>query len=166
MNPGWHHLTNLFFHTANTLLLFLVLFMMTKNIWQSAFVAVLFSVHPLHVESVVWISERKDVLSTFFWLFTMLAYAFYREHPGWIRYFLTLLFFIMGLMAKPMLVTLPFVLLLIDYWPLGRLQPLFSNRSSESKNNKPSVFPIILEKTPFLIITAIVMRNLIKQSRQ
>jgi len=122
LKAGWHHLTNLFFHIANTLLLFLVLRRMTKALWQSAFVAALFALHPLHVESVAWVAERKDVLSTFFWMLTMGAYVFYVEKPETRRYLLTLFFFALGLMAKPMLVTLPFVLLLLDYWPLKRLR--------------------------------------------
>jgi Tfp pilus assembly protein PilF len=122
LKSGWHHLINLFFHIANTLLLFLVLHRMTKALWQSAFVAALFALHPLHVESVAWVAERKDVLSTFFWMLTMGAYVFYVEKPEVKRYLLTLFFFALGLMAKPMLVTLPFVFLLLDYWPLRRLQ--------------------------------------------
>ena len=97
---------------------------MTKTLWPSAFVAALFAIHPLHVESVAWIAERKDVLSTFFWMLTMGAYSYYVEHPGFRRYFFVLLFFVLGLMAKPMLVTLPFVLLLLDYWPLRRFQEI------------------------------------------
>ncbi|MBM4272580.1 MAG: tetratricopeptide repeat protein, partial [Deltaproteobacteria bacterium] len=120
MRPGWHHLMNLFFHVANTLLLFLILHRMTKAIWQSAFVAALFALHPLHVESVAWIAERKDVLSTTFWILTMGAYVHYVEQPRLSRYLLIMILFILGLMAKPMLVTLPFVLLLMDFWPLGR----------------------------------------------
>jgi tetratricopeptide (TPR) repeat protein len=122
LKAGWHHLMNLFFHIANTLLLFLVLHRMTKALWQSAFVAALFALHPLHVESVAWVAERKDVLSTFFWMLTMGAYVFYVEKPGLKRYLIALFFFALGLMSKPMLVTLPFVLLLLDYWPLKRLQ--------------------------------------------
>jgi protein O-mannosyl-transferase len=124
LNPFGYHLINLLFHVMNTLLLFLILHRMTKSLWQSAFVACLFAIHPLHVESVAWIAERKDVLSTFFWMLTMGAYSYYVEHPGFRRYFFVLLFFILGLMAKPMLVTLPFVLLLLDYWPLQRFQEL------------------------------------------
>jgi tetratricopeptide (TPR) repeat protein len=97
---------------------------MTKTLWPSAFVACLFAIHPLHVESVAWIVERKDVLSTFFWMLTMGAYSYYVEHPGLRRYFFVLLFFVLGLMSKPMLVTLPFVLLLLDYWPLQRFQEI------------------------------------------
>ncbi len=124
LKPAWHHLMNLFFHIASTLLLFLVLNRMTKAVYQSAFVAALFALHPLHVESVAWVAERKDVLSAFFWMLTMGAYAHYAERPAIRRYLLVLLFFVLGLMSKPMLVTLPFVLLLMDYWPLGRLQPV------------------------------------------
>jgi len=122
-NPYWHHRMNLLFHVANTLLLFLVLLRMTKAFWQSAFVAALFALHPLHVQSVAWVAERKDVLSTLFWMLTMGAYCAYVERPGSRRYLLVLLLFALGLMAKPMLVTLPFVLLLLDYWPLGRFEP-------------------------------------------
>jgi tetratricopeptide (TPR) repeat protein len=121
LNPGWHHFINLLFHIANTVLLFLVLHRATKALWQSAFVAALFALHPLHVESVAWVAERKDVLSTFFWILTMWVYLSYTARPGIVRYLSLLLCFALGLMAKPMLVTLPFVLLLLDYWPLGRL---------------------------------------------
>jgi protein O-mannosyl-transferase len=121
LNPQGHHLTNLLFHIANTLLLFLVLNRMTQALWQSAFVAALFAIHPLHVESVAWVAERKDVLSTLFWLLTMGAYLYYVERPGLKRYLAVIVFFALGLMAKPMLVTLPFVLLLLDFWPLKRL---------------------------------------------
>ncbi len=124
LNPHGYHLINLLFHVLNTILLFLILRRMTKKLWPSAFVAALFAIHPLHVESVAWITERKDVLSTFFWMLTMGAYSYYVENPGFRRYFFVLLFFILGLMSKPMLVTLPFVLLLLDYWPLHRFQEI------------------------------------------
>jgi len=120
LNPGGHHLTNVILHILNSILLFLIFRRMTGALWKSAFVAALFALHPLHVESVAWVAERKDVLSTFFWMLTMGAYVLYVENPGIKRYLLTVLFFALGLMAKPMLVTLPFVLLLLDYWPLGR----------------------------------------------
>src|SRR6266568_2498958 len=120
LKPGYHHLMNLFFHTANTLLLFLVLERMTAAFWRSAFVATLFALHPLHVESVAWVAERKDVLSAFFGMLTLWAYVRYVEQPRLGRYLIALLFFALGLMAKPMLVTLPFALLLLDFWPLGR----------------------------------------------
>ena len=108
------------FHVLNTVLLFLVLRRMTKATWPGAFVAALFAIHPLHVESVAWVVERKDVLSTFFWMLTMGAYSYYVEQKTVQRYAFVLLFFILGLMSKPMLVTLPFVLLLLDFWPLQR----------------------------------------------
>ncbi len=114
------HLVNLFLHIGSTVLLFLILSRITKSIWPSLFVAGLFAVHPLHVESVAWIAERKDVLSTFFWMLTMWAYVRYAEHPSQRRFLWVAGLYALGLMAKPMLVTLPFVLLLLDYWPLGR----------------------------------------------
>ena len=114
LNPRWHHLTNLLLHIANSLLLFLVFHRMTKALWQSAFVAALFALHPLHVESVAWVAERKDVLSAFFWMLTLVAYVYYAERPGFQRYLAVLLSFVLGLMAKPILVTLPFALLLLD----------------------------------------------------
>ena len=140
-NPAGHHLINLLFHTANTLLLFLLLNQLTGALWRSAFVAALFAWHPLHVESVAWASERKDVLSAFFWMLTLLAYVRYAQptstsgecrvqngasrvtcHPSPHFYFLALFFFACGLMSKPMVVTLPFVLLLLDFWPLRDLR--------------------------------------------
>ncbi|MGE5799469.1 MAG: glycosyltransferase family 39 protein, partial [Syntrophaceae bacterium] len=120
MNPAGHHLVNLLFHVANTLLLFLVLNRMTQALWQSAAVAFLFALHPLHVESVAMVAERKDVLSTFFLLLTLWAYFVYTRSPGIVRMIPVVAFFALGLLSKPMLVTLPFVLLLLDYWPLGR----------------------------------------------
>jgi len=118
--PG-HHATNVLFHIANTLLLFGLLRQMTGRLGRSAFVAGLFAVHPLHVESVAWVSERKDVLSTLFAMLTLWGYVWYVQRPRLGRYFVVALFFVLGLMAKPMLVTLPFVLLLLDVWPLGRV---------------------------------------------
>lgn len=142
LDAGRHHLVNLLFHTANALLLFTVFRKMTGALWQSAFVATLFAVHPLHVESVAWVSERKDVLSTFFWFLTMAAYFHYVKNPKTSRYILTLVLFALGLMAKPMPVTLPFVLLLLDYWPFERF---------ERKN----WHHLILEKIPFFILSTI-----------
>ena len=124
LNPFGFHMVNLLLHVMSTILLFLVFHRMTKSLWPSAFVAALFAIHPLHVESVAWIAERKDVLSTFFWMLTLGAYSHYVEHPGFRRYFLILLFFVLGMMAKPMLINLPFVLLLLDYWPLQRFQEI------------------------------------------
>ena len=106
MDAGGHHLTSVLFHMANCILLFLVFHRMTGAVWRSAFVAILFAVHPLNVESVAWVAERKSVLSTFFWMLTMYSYIHYVEQPGARRYLLILLFFILGLMAKPMLVAI------------------------------------------------------------
>src|SRR5436190_9431900 len=121
LKPAGHHITSLLFHVANTLLLFLALRMMTGAAGASAFVAALFAVHPLHVESVAWVAERKDVLTGFFWMLTMLAYAPYVRQPGIKRYLLVCGAFVLGLMSKPMAVTLPCALLLLDFWPLKRL---------------------------------------------
>jgi tetratricopeptide (TPR) repeat protein len=176
LNPGGHHLTNLLFHVANTLLLFLLLKRMTGATWRSAFVAAFFAWHPLHVESVAWASERKDMLSTFFWLLTLLAYEKYvtidkrrvaegksgvappvTGHPS-LLYMLALIFFACGLMSKPMVVTLPFVLLLLDFWPL--------NRISNFKFQISNVKFLLLEKIPFFalslaasIVTYLVQKN-------
>jgi protein O-mannosyl-transferase len=120
-NPGPPHLVNALLHSANALLLFFLLLRMTSFLWRSLIVAALFAFHPLHVESVAWIAERKDVLSTFFGFLTILAYQSYTRQTNLCRYALVVFLFTLGLMAKPMLVTLPFVLLLLDYWPLDRL---------------------------------------------
>ena len=127
-NAGWHHLTSLLLHTANTLLLFLVLRRMTGALWRSALVAALFAWHPLHVESVAWIAERKDVLSALFWWLTLwawLGYAGASKRPGAkskLFYSLAVFLFVLAAMSKPMVVTFPFILLLLDFWPLGRFQ--------------------------------------------
>jgi protein O-mannosyl-transferase len=144
VKPGPLHLVNVVFHIANTLLLFIVFNRMTKRVWPSAFIAALFALHPLHVESVAWVAERKDVLSTLFWFLTMLAYVRYVEKPSAGRYMLTLIVFSLGLMSKPMLVTLPFALLLLDYWPLDRI-----------RNPKSTIRNLLLEKIPFLLLAAI-----------
>jgi len=157
-HAGGHHLTNLLFHVANTLLLFLVLNCWTGTLWRSAFVAALFAWHPIHVESVAWVAERKDVLSTCFWLLTMIAYGKYsgssresglaeppRPLAGRRFYMLALLFFVLGLLCKPMLVSLPLILLLLDYWPLHRIQLPFTCKD---------VLPLLLEKIPFFLLAA------------
>jgi tetratricopeptide (TPR) repeat protein len=162
LNPGGHHLTNVFLHLANTLLLFLLLKRMTGTTWRSSVVAALFALHPLHLQSVAWVAERKDVLSTLFLLLTLWSYLRYVEGPGLSRYLLTLLLFALGLMSKPMLVTLPFVLLLLDYWPLERFQlgPVdehFRARApafSKVKESKSVLFHLFWEKIPFFVLAA------------
>jgi tetratricopeptide (TPR) repeat protein len=145
LHPGGYHLVNLLLHTANVVLLFLVLWQWTASTWRSALVAALFAYHPLHVESVAWISERKDVLSTLFWLLTMAAYGRYAANlkfenlKSQIWYGIALICFALGLLAKPMLVTLPLILLALDFWPLQRTAA-------------PRIF---LEKIPFLILAAL-----------
>jgi tetratricopeptide (TPR) repeat protein len=151
------HLTNLVWHILNTLLLFAVLRRITGAVWRCALVAALFAVHPLHVESVAWVSERKDVLSTFFWMLTLWAYAAYAERPGWLRYVLVVLAFALGLLAKPMLVTLPFVLLLLDYWPLARMKSEIRPPNSEpyAVGFRFSDFGFrVLEKLPLFALSA------------
>jgi hypothetical protein len=156
LNPKGHHLTNLLFHIANTLLLFLVLLRMTGALWQSCFVAALFAFHPLNVESVAWVAERKNVLSTFFWLLTMWAYVHYVEKPGVKRYGLVALFFALGLMSKPMLVTLPFVLLMMDYWPLGRLkfaqEKGHNEITGEYTGKRLDIWSLVREKIPLFLL--------------
>lgn len=155
---GGHHWTNLIIHVFNTVLLFLLLNAMTGAVWRSAAVAALFALHPINVESVAWVAERKNVLSTFFWFLTMLLYVWYCRKPGWKRYVPVFLCFALGLMAKPMLVTLPFVLLLMDYWPLKRT-PLETSTEKELANG-PAVSKagwglLFCEKIPLFLLTAI-----------
>ena len=158
LNAGGHHLTSLFFHIANTLLLFIVFNKMTGDLWQSGFVAALFALHPLHVESVAWVAERKDVLSTFFWMLTMWSYVWYVENQKVKRYFVVILFFTLGLMSKAMLVTLPFVFLLLDYWPLKRFQRGTERLREGDKESAPigaDIFRLIWEKVPLFILVII-----------
>ena len=124
LNPRGHHRTNLMIHMANVLLLFILFRHLTGKIWHSGFVAMLFAIHPLHVESVAWVAERKDLLSAFFWILTMGGYVHYTQKPSIGRYISVVLAYMAGLLAKPMLVTLPLVLLLLDYWPLGRVSSI------------------------------------------
>jgi protein O-mannosyl-transferase len=147
LNAGGHHLTNVILHTISVLLLFLVLKQITGALWQSAFVAGLFAIHPLHVESVAWIAERKDLLSAVFFMLTLAAYARYARAPSAPRYLLVALLFAFGLMSKPMLVTLPFVLLLLDYWPFGRLGAQKSEVGSRLRR-------FITEKIPLFALSA------------
>src|SRR5213080_3480959 len=127
LNPAGHHLTNVLLHTAAVLLLFSALHAMTGRMWRSAFVAAVFAIHPLRAESVAWVAERKDVLSALFFMLTLHAYAAYAAKPQFARYLLALGLFALGILSKPMLVTVPCLLLLIDYWPLRR----FPNQKSE-----------------------------------
>ena len=149
--PGRMHLMNLLLHLVNTLLLFAVLRKMTSTLWQSAFVAAAFAIHPMHVESVAWIAERKDVLSTLFLLLTLAAYVSYVKRPGLVRYAMTVLLFALGLLAKPMLVTLPFLLLLLDYWPLERIR----RHRADDASQKISTARLIIEKIPFIAISVV-----------
>src|ERR1019366_2539422 len=174
-SAGGHHFINLLFHVTNTLLLFVFLRGVTGMMWRGAFVAAFFAWHPLHVESVAWAAERKDVLSTFFWLLTLMAYVRYARNAagdGWrvtggtvtassrdtrhasLFYIATLFFFALGLMSKPMVVTLPFVLLLLDFWPLNRISNFkFQISNSESCECPPvSIFKLVLEKIPFFVL--------------
>ncbi|PYJ66051.1 MAG: hypothetical protein DME78_06280 [Verrucomicrobia bacterium] len=141
LRPGWHHFTNVLLHTIAVLLLFLALQQMTGAFWQSAFVAAVFAIHPLRVESVAWIAERKDVLSGVFFMLMLLAYVHYVRSPSVRRYLVVVFVLACGLMSKPMLVTLPFVLLLLDYWPLDRIRGQLRRR--------------MLEKIPLIALSAI-----------
>ena len=163
LNPRAHHLSSLLLHLANVVLLFAVLKRMTGALWKAAFVSALFALHPLHVELVAWVAERKDVLSTFFWFLTILAYTRYAERPTRARYLLTLIAFACGLMAKPMLVTLPFVLLLLDYWPLDRMAyssegdkaPKTARKGTRSPKPRLTISRLVWEKTPLFALAAI-----------
>jgi len=150
---GGHHMVNLLFHTLNTVLLLLVLRKLTGSLWRSAFVAALFAWHPLHVESVAWVSERKDVLSGFFWILTIWAYGHYVEKRSWQRYTLTLVFFALGLMSKPMVVTLPCVLLLLDWWPLRRWDWPGKADDAAAPRKTESLGFLLVEKIPFIALT-------------
>jgi protein O-mannosyl-transferase len=167
-NAGSHHLVSLFFHILNSVLLFLVLRALSGALWRSALVAALFALHPLHVESVVWISERKDVLSAFFYFLTIGCYIWYVMERSRGKYLLTGLCFILALMAKPMAVTLPFVLLLLDFWPLNRItmKENIAIKPNGKKIKSSVVVPaynltltdfkkLAFEKTPLLLLSII-----------
>jgi hypothetical protein len=148
MDAGKHHLTSLLLHALNAVLLFLLLLRMTGALWRSAFVAALFALHPLHVESVAWVAERKDVLSTLFWLLTLFAWLAYVKSKKTSPYVLVLALYALGLMAKPMLVTLPFTLLLLDFWPLRRLAFPLRGHAGEPKT-------LLWEKAPLFAMAAV-----------
>ena len=150
-NATGPHVMNLLFHAANVALLFLLLRKLTATTWRSAFVAALFALHPLHVESVAWISERKDVLSTFFALLALSGYTLYAQENNRRGFVLALVFFALGLMSKPMLVTLPFVMLLLDWWPIQRTS-IFRQRFIEKT-------PFFLVGTVSCVVTFIVQKN-------
>ncbi len=149
MNAGAFHMTNLILHILSTLLLFWLFYRMTGERWKSTFIAAFFALHPLHVESVVWISERKDVLSAFFWMLTLCLYVYYTEKPAVKRYLLVLVSFILTLMSKPMVVTLPVIMMLLDYWPMKRFQ------------NQKGLPHLILwqtkEKLPLMMLSAVLV---------
>jgi Tfp pilus assembly protein PilF len=147
LSAGWHHFTNVLLHTLASVLLFLTLQQMTGAVWRSGFVAALFAIHPLRVESVAWIAERKDVLSGVCFTLTLLLYMYYTRAPSFRRYLALTLVFVLGLMSKPMLVTLPFVLLVLDYWPLHRL----GGRTADTAHR---LFMLILEKVPLVALSA------------
>jgi hypothetical protein len=147
LNPAGHHIVSVLWHTASTVLLFLFLNKTTGERWKSAMVAILFALHPLHVESVAWVAERKDVLSGFFWMLTLCLYANYVRCSGLYRYCVCLVSFLLGLLAKPMLVTLPLVFLLIDFWPLGRLHRI------DGGIDFGKLPRLLLEKIPFALLT-------------
>lgn len=146
LDPAGHHLHNVLLHTLTSVLLFLVFWKMTRELFASFVVACVFAFHPLHVESVAWVSERKDVLSGLFWVLTMAAYVRYAEAPSGRRYLVVLLAFVLGLLSKPMVVTLPFVLLLLDYWPLQRIAGPIRWSSLRS---------VVLEKIPLLLLAVL-----------
>ena len=148
LKAGRHHFTNVLLHTVAVVLLFLLLQQMTGALWKSAFVAAVFAIHPLHVESVAWVAERKDVLSGVFFMLTLLAYVHYARAPSTWRYLIVAFVFALGLMSKPMLVTLPFVLLLLDYWPLRRI------RDQRSRVGR-QLLSLLVEKIPLIALSAV-----------
>jgi hypothetical protein len=165
IHAGSHVTINVLLHILNSILLFFIFRLMTGEVWKSAFVAGLFALHPINVESVAWIAERKNVLSTFFWMLTLLAYIYYAQKPDPYKYLLTFSVFTLGLMAKPMLVTLPCVLLLMDFWPLGRLRigqllkkgPEKENLSVGASHQGWAALRLLIEKLPFFLASAIVL---------
>src|SRR5262249_20462084 len=148
LKAGWHHFTNVLLHCLAVLLLFVALERMTAAVWRSAFVAAVFAVHPLRVESVAWVAERKDVLSAVFFMLTLLAYLYYTRAPSIGRYLTVALVVALGLISKPMLVALPFVLLLLDYWPLGRMD------GPRSGTARP-VVQLVIEKIPLIALSTV-----------
>ncbi|MFZ3207686.1 MAG: tetratricopeptide repeat protein, partial [Geobacteraceae bacterium] len=156
LNPRGHHLTSVVIHALSGLLLFLLLVRITGAPWQSFSVAALFALHPLHVESVAWVAERKDVLSCLFMLLSLHFYAGYVKKPGYRPYLCSLLAFVAGLMSKPMLVTLPLVMLLLDYWPFNRFaRDEAAGETGAPSGGMPLFFALVREKTPFFLFSAL-----------
>jgi tetratricopeptide (TPR) repeat protein len=149
-NPAGHHFTNLVLHTINVVVLFLLLHRGTGALWRSALVAAFFALHPLNIESVAWVAELKNLLSTLFWLLTLWAYGWYALKPNWKRYLAVIVLFALGLMSKPMLVTLPFVLLLLDYWPLQRMR---LGHSRDTNPQSQGFVSLVLEKVPLILLS-------------
>jgi len=149
LHAGGYHVTNLILHILSTLLLFRLFSTMTGEIWKSAFVAAFFALHPLHVESVAWVSERKDVLSAFFWMLTLCLYVFYTEKQSIKRYLLVVFSFVLALLSKPMVVTLPVIMILLDYWPLKR----FENQ----KGLSDTIVWQLREKLPLLALSVVIV---------
>ncbi len=168
LNPAGHHLDSVLIHALNAVLLFLLLSRVTKRVWPSLLVAALFAVHPLNVESVAWVAERKNVLSTLFFILAIGAYVRYTQKPDWRRYLLVAALFAAGLMSKPMVTTLPFVLLLLDYWPLDRMTLETGDSDPETMNglHRVGFWKLVLEKVPLLFLSAASARiTLIAQKR-
>jgi len=153
LDPHGHHLTSVILHAANVALLFLCLCLTTRAPSLSAMAAALFALHPFNVESVAWVAERKNVLSTFFFLLTLVSYGRYARRPSTARYLTLCLLFLLGLAAKPMLVTLPFVLLLLDYWPLARIKD-WTEPSKTFPGSRASLSNLLIEKAPLLALAA------------
>ncbi len=158
LNPAGHHLTNVSLHAASAVLLFLVLLRATRDLWPSAWVAAVFAVHPLHVESVAWVAERRDMLSGLFFMLTLGAYTMYAERPSLARYLAVAALLALGLMSKPMLVTVPFLLLLLDYWPLDRFRRTAADPATASRSwlgRLPVGWRLAFEKVPLLALAAV-----------
>jgi tetratricopeptide (TPR) repeat protein len=156
LNAVGHHSVSLLFHVVNVILLFVLVLMATRREWVSLFVAVAFALHPINVESVAWVSERKNVLSMMFLLLTLICYTGYAKRPSWRRYAAVVSCFVLGLLGKPQIITLPFLLLLWDYWPLGRWKPLPAAESTDGTHDKPRTWmALIAEKLPLFVIAGV-----------
>lgn len=152
MNPAGHHLTSVAIHVANAVLLYLLLVTVTGQMWPSLFVALLFALHPIQVESIAWIAERKNVLCTLFFLLTLWAYGRYAQRPSFARYAVVVMAFALGLMSKPMVITVPFVLLLVDFWPLGRIAN-WTTPAPAFKVKQSSFAKLVVEKVPLFLMS-------------